>query len=61
MRWAEVGFKEGRQLIKKKGRSEQQKNSKCLSFKPMNYDRIEWLYVKRSMLKIYHGYWYYNL
>ena len=27
----------------------------------MNYDRFEWLYVKRSMLKIYHGYWHYNL
>ena len=27
----------------------------------MNYDRFEWLYVKRSMLNIYHGYWHYNL
>ena len=44
-------------------KSKQKKtNSECLSFKkPMNYDRFEWLYVKRSMLKIYHGYWHYNL
>ena len=27
----------------------------------MNSDRFEWLYVKRSMLKIYHGYWHYNI
>ena len=32
-------------------------NSECLSFKkPMHYDRFEWLYVNRSMLKIDHGY-----
>ena len=27
----------------------------------MDYDRFEWLYLKHSVLKIYHGYWHYNL
>ena len=34
----------------------------ALAFKnPMSYDRFEWVYVKRSMLKIYHGYWHYSI
>ena len=72
MRGAEVRFKECRQLTKKKDRpkkktkknktKQNKTNRKYLSFKkPMNYDRFERLYVKRSMLKMYDGYWHYNL
>ena len=46
----------------KKEAKQNKTNSECLSFKiPMHYDRFEWLQVKRSMLKIYHDYWHYNL
>ena len=59
--------KEDRWLTKKKGRSKRKQNKTklivtALTFKkPMNYDRFEWSYVNRSMLKVYHDYWHYRI